>query len=67
MEPTAKANDIIKTIEQFIISNQENTKNIDYNENKNNYATGYTQGYHDALVDILNKLKVNHSFELYND
>ena len=31
------------------------------------YDTGYTEGYNDALVDLLNKLNIENDHELYND
>lgn len=46
---------------------------IDDNEGNNNpaiinapYGKGYYEGYHDALVDLMNKLKIPHNEDIYN-
>lgn len=31
-----------------------------------NYNVGYREGYHDALVDLLNTLKIDHEYEIHN-
>lgn len=31
------------------------------------YDTGYIHGYHDALVDLMNRLELECKWELYND
>ena len=49
---------IIKTL---IEDNKEN-----FNIPQDEYGTGYREGYHDALVDLLNKLKIKHDYEYYN-
>lgn len=30
------------------------------------YGKGYYEGYHDALVDLMNKLGIKHNEEIYN-
>ena len=31
------------------------------------YGKGYYEGYHDALVDLMNKLRIKHNEEIYNN
>lgn len=31
------------------------------------YGKGYFEGYHDALVDLMNKLGIKHNEKIYND
>lgn len=54
--------DIIKsTIMDLIDDNKENTHYI-----LNAYDEAYTDGYHDALVDLMNKLGIEHNEEIIN-
>ena len=46
-------------IKDLIADNEENTIN-------DSYDNGYYEGYHDALVDLMNKLGIEHNEEIYN-
>ena len=46
-------------IKDLIADNEENIIN-------NPYDDGYYEGYHDALVDLMNKLGIEHDEEIYN-
>lgn len=54
--------DIEQIINDLIENNKENFA-IPHDE----YGTGYIEGYHDALVDLLNQLGIEHDYEYYND
>ena len=51
-----------KMIKEMITSNKEN---LPYNTSS--YDTAYTEGYNDALVDLLNKLGIKHNETIMND
>ena len=53
-------------IEQMIKDLIENNKE-NFNFSQDEYETGYIEGYHDALVDLLNQLHIEHDYEYYND
>ena len=49
----------------MINNNKENFTTPLYNHD--GYATGYSEGYNDALVDLLNQLGIEHNEEITND
>ena len=48
-------------IKNLIEGNKEN-----FAMSENRYDSGYAEGYHDALVDLLNQLGIEHDYEYYN-
>lgn len=48
-------------IKDLIADNEENLQIV-----KNDYDFGYYEGYHDALVDLMNKFGIQHKEEIYN-
>lgn len=52
-----------KIIKDLIDSNEENKEICD----GDSYSNGYYEGYHDALVDLMNKLEIQHNEEFYNE
>ena len=52
-------NQIAESIFQRLKENKENTPS-------NSYDSGYIDGMHDALVDVLNILHIEHNEEYYN-
>ena len=52
-----------QTLKDLITSN-ENNKPFVIDEG---YDTGHYEGYHDALVDVMNKLNISHNEHYYND
>ncbi len=53
---------MIKDIIMDLIS--DNKENMHYVLNE--YDQAYTDGYHDALVDLMNKLGIEHNEEIIN-
>lgn len=45
----------------LIAKNKENAPYI-----RNEYDQGYVEGYHDALVDLMNELHIEHNEEIIN-
>ena len=63
-------NIIEQTIHDLIDNHEENKKHLDENNTNfasTNYNRGYFDGYHDALVDLLNNLGYEHNYEIYNE
>lgn len=61
---------IIKDTICDMIENHEENKICFEKETKatvRNYQEGYFNGYHDALVDLLNHLGIENKYEIYND
>ena len=56
--------DIKQIILDMINNNKENFESLLYNND--GYATGYPDGYNDALVDLLNQLGIEHNEEIIN-
>lgn len=54
----AKLTDVINDLIEL------NDKN--YNEGNGVYQDGYPDGYHDALVDVLNQMRIEHNHTYYN-
>lgn len=54
------------TTEQIIKNLIEGNKD-NFAMAENRYDNGYAEGYHDALVDLLNQLGIEHDYEYYND
>lgn len=58
--------DIIgQIIKDMVADNKVNFEHPLYE--KVDYVTGYADGYNDGLVDLLNKLKIEHNEELRNN
>ena len=57
--------DIKQIILNMINNNKENFTTPLYNHD--GYATGYPEGYNDALVDLLNQLGIEHNEEIMNN
>lgn len=57
--------DIGQIIKDMIADNKVNFVHPLYNSY--GYTTGYADGYNDSLVDLLNKLDIEHDEELRND
>ena len=57
--------DIKQIILDMINNNKENFTTPLYNHD--GYATGYPEGYNDALVDLLNQLGIEHNEEIMNN
>ena len=58
--------DIIgQIIKGMVADNKVNFEHPFYE--KDDYVTGYADGYNDGLVDLLNKLKIEHNEELRNN
>lgn len=51
-----------QTVDNLINGNKDN-----FAMSENRYDRGYAEGYHDALVDLLNQLGIEHDYEYYND
>ena len=47
-----------------LLSDNEGNKKIAYTEG--GYKQGYYEGYHDAIVDVMDKLKIPHTEGFYN-
>lgn len=60
-----KTENIKQIILNMIANNKENFTTPFYNHD--GYATGYPEGYNDALVDLLNQLGIKHNEEIMND
>lgn len=56
-----------KTIKTLITDNEGNRTTDICVVFGNHYAIGHYEGYHDALVDVMNKLEINHNEKYYND
>jgi len=52
---------IEQIIKDLIADNKENCHYI-----LNKYDNGYVDGYHDALVDLMNQLGIEHDEEIWN-
>ena len=48
-------------IDNLMYDNEENLHHI-----LNEYDRGYVDGYHDALVDLMNQLGIEHDEEIWN-
>lgn len=58
---------IHEIIEKLISDNEGNKNTLDDHDSFiAGHRTGYYEGYHDALVDLLNKLGIQHNHEIYN-
>lgn len=57
--------DIEQIIKDMIADNKENLEHPLYGND--GYVTGYADGYNDSLVDLLNKLGIEHSEEIRNN
>lgn len=44
---------------------EDNDDNLDFADP--GYDTGYLEGIHDGLIDLLNKLDIGHNFSYMND
>lgn len=55
---TVKLTDVINDL---IESNEKN-----YSEGNGVYQGGHLDGYHDALVDVLNQMRIEHNYTYYN-
>lgn len=53
-------------IEQIILDLIADNKDNFEIENRSEYCKGYTDGYNDGLVDLLNKLGIKHNEEIIN-
>ena len=49
-------------IKRLLNDNERNKDNVV----ENTYGEGYYEGYHDALVDLMNKVGIKHNEEIYN-
>lgn len=49
-------------IKDLIMDNEDNKPFLE-----DEYGTGYYEGYHDALVDLMNKLNIKHNEVFYNE
>lgn len=61
---------IIEDTVRDMLANHEENKICFEKETKatvRNYQRGYFDGYHDALVDLLNNLGIENDYEIYND
>ena len=56
-----------RTIKSLITDNEGNRTTDLYVVFGDRYTVGYYEGYHDALVDVMNKLEINHNEKYYND
>ena len=60
--------DTRETIEKLITQNEGNKTSLDDTDPRiSGYRTGYYEGYHDALVDLLNELGYPCEHEIYCD
>lgn len=57
--------DIKSAIIDLIEDNKENCEMLSYDEGR--YDAGYTDGYNDGLVDLLNRLGIKHHEHIMND
>lgn len=64
IEDLEKQNYVITSKDNIVKLLTANEGNKEYLEA--GYDTGYYEGYHDALVDVMNKLNIPHSEEFYN-
>lgn len=55
---------IEQIIKDLIADNEENNIEPIVSDE---YGKGYYEGYHDALVDLMNKLRIKHNEEIYNN
>lgn len=53
-------------VEQIILDLIADNKENNNIKNRNEYCIGYTDGYNDGLVDLLNKLGIKHDEEIIN-
>lgn len=57
--------DIGQIVKDMIVDNKANFEHPLYKND--GYMAGYADGYNDSLVDLLNKLGIEHNEELRND
>lgn len=48
-------------VKRLLYDNQSNLEN-----DNGGYDCGYAEGYHDALVDVMNQLRIEHGEEYFN-
>lgn len=48
-------------VQQLLANNEQNIEMF-----AGGYDSGYAEGYHDALVDVMNRMGIQHSEEYYN-
>lgn len=62
MESTYTSSQIRNVADALIKDNDDNLEISD-----SGYDTGYIEGVHDGLIDLLNKLDIIHDFQYMND
>lgn len=58
---TYSESDIKAAIDDMILNNEDN---IQYSTG--GYDRGYTEGFHDGLVDVLNRFNIDNDYEYYD-
>ena len=52
---------LVVVINNLIKDNEKN-----YSDDNGTYGAGYLNGYHDALVDVLNQMRIKNDYEYYD-
>lgn len=53
---------LIDVVDYLIDSNEK-----DFNEHQGIYTNGYQNGYHDALVEVLNQMHIKNDYQYYDE
>lgn len=62
MENTYTSSEVLNAVAYIIKDNDSYADIVDPG-----YDTGYLEGIHDGLIDLLNKLGIDHDFKYKND
>jgi len=57
----------MNSIEEQIIKDSIESNKENFKYTQDTYEEGYSAGYNDALVDLLNALHIEHTYDIIND